>query len=168
MNAFLTVIHAVIPVLIFISLGYYLKRITFFEKGGWHDENPPRSAGRRGTNHLATNTKLTKKEMRRKRSEILALRSKATKPLEKQITGIENEIETHEVELAQLNHSMQQASQDRDGRRIAELAQAIHARQSAIDQLFEELEKKTTDFDTQNAVYDRQLTQIEAELKENR
>jgi ATP-binding cassette subfamily F protein 3 len=140
----------------------------FLEKDGWHDENPPKSVGRTKTNHQVTDARLTKKELRRKRSEIIALRSKVTRPLEKHISRIENEIETHDVEMAQINNSMQQASQDRDGKRIAELSQAIHACQSAIDQLFEELEKTTKEFDAQSAVFKKQLNQIESGLKENR
>ena len=102
--------------------------------------------------------------MRRQRSEITAQRSAAVKPLQNRITRVENDIETRETELNHLNESMQQASQNQDGPRIVELSQAIHTCQSAIDQLFDELETITNEFDLQNAVFDDQLKQLESEL----
>ena len=88
--------------------------------------------------------------------------------LESMVSKIENRIEIQEAELTQLNKSMQQAAQDKNGKRIAELSQAIHACQSAINQLFGELEKLTDEFDSQNAVFEMQLKQLESDLEENR
>ncbi len=103
--------------------------------------------------------------MRRQRSEIIARRSTAVKPLQNQITRLENDIETREKELDHLNESMQQATQNQDGPRIVGLSQAIHTCQSSIDQLFDELETTTNDFDRQNAVFEDQLKQLESELE---
>ena len=64
-----------------------------------------------------------------------------------------------------LNESMQKASQNQDGPRIVELSQAIHTCQSAIDQLFDELETITDEFDLQNAVFEDQLKQLESEME---
>jgi chromosome segregation ATPase len=102
--------------------------------------------------------------MRRKRSEIIARRSREAAPLEKRFSKIENQIETREAELTQLNHSMQQAAQDKDGNRIGELSQAIHACQAAIDRLFEELEQISNEIESRNAVFERQLGQLDIEI----
>ena len=102
--------------------------------------------------------------MRRQRSEIIAQRSMVVKPLQNRITRLENDIETRETELDYLNESMQQASQNQDGPRIVELSQAIHTCQSAIDQLFDKLEKSTDEFDLQNTVFEDQLNQLASEL----
>ena len=83
------------------------------------------------------------------------------KPLEKRITGIENKIEACEIELDHLNHSMQQASEDQDGARIAELSRSIHACQTAIEQLFDELETISNELDTQNAEFNRALRELD-------
>jgi ATP-binding cassette subfamily F protein 3 len=61
---------------------------------------------------------------------------------------------------------MQQAAQDKDGKRIAELSQAIHACQSAIEQEFAELEKLTDEIDSRNAFFEKQLKQLESDLNE--
>jgi ATP-binding cassette subfamily F protein 3 len=82
---------------------------------------------------------------------------------------VEDKIETHENELGRRNQAMQQASQDMDGPRIAELSRAIHASQSAIDKYFDELEKITHELDSQNADFEKQLQALDAELgTENR
>jgi len=129
----------------------------FLEKGGWHDEKLSEFKDRSLTLPAGANAKLAKKEMRRKRSEIITRRSKAVRPLDKRITRLENDIESHEVELENLNNYMQLASQDQDGTRISELSQSIHACQSNIDKLFDELETATDELDSQNAVFEREL-----------
>ena len=129
----------------------------FLEKDGWHDKSPlARSSGTQ-TPQQENTVRLTKKEMRRQRSDIIARRSKITGPLEKRITRLEDDIETHEVELDRLNQAMQQASQEQNGQRIAELSRAIHANQAAIDKSFDELEEITAELDRQNADFEKQL-----------
>jgi ATP-binding cassette subfamily F protein 3 len=134
----------------------------FLESGGWHDEKMIESKDRTQTFPAGTNAKLAKKEMRRKRSEIITRRSKTVRPLEKRITRLENDIESHEVELEDLNKYMLQASQDQDGTRISELSQFIHACQSKIDNLFDELETASDEFDSKNAEFERELRQLDA------
>jgi ATP-binding cassette subfamily F protein 3 len=135
----------------------------FLEKGGWHDEKLFEFKDRSLTLPAGANAKLAKKEMRRKRSEIITRRSKAVRPLDKRITRLENDIESHEVELENLNNYMQLASQDQDGTRISELSQSIHACQSNIDKLFDELETATDELDSQNAVFERELRQLDSD-----
>ena len=138
----------------------------FLEKGGWLDEKPPASNSRSTESFKTASVKLPKKELRRKRSDIIARRSQSIKPFEKRANRLEKDIEAREVELNQLNHAMQQASQDRDGSRIGELSQSIHSCQSAIDRLFEELEKVTDEIDSRNAVFERELQQLEAQIED--
>jgi ATP-binding cassette subfamily F protein 3 len=133
----------------------------FLEKGGWDDENPAAPNGRLKSSSKAAESKQTRKEMRRKRSEIINLRSKTVKPLEKRIKSLENNIEAREIELDRLNKAMQQASEDQDGVRITELSRSIHACQTAIDQLFDELETVTQECDTQNSIFDQDLQQLD-------
>ena len=133
----------------------------FLEKGGWQEENLSTPAGRPKQTGNTAETKQARKEMRRKRSEIVNTRSKTVKPLEKRIKDIENTITARETELDQLNRSMQQASEDQDGVRIAELSRSIHACQAAIDELFKELEKVTNELDLKNAEFDRELEELD-------
>jgi ATP-binding cassette subfamily F protein 3 len=104
--------------------------------------------------------------MRRQRSDIIAQRSKAVKPLQNKISRLENDIENREAELNHLNESMQQASQNQDGPRIVELSQAIHSCQSAIDQLFDKLEETSNELDLRSAVFEDQLQKLALELED--
>jgi len=133
----------------------------FLDRGGWHDE---KSADLKESSRAVSggvNAKTAKKEMRRKRSAIITRRSKSVRPLEKRIARLENDIESSENELESLNNFMQKASQDQDGARISELSQSIHACQSKIDTLFDELEVTTDELDSQNAVFARELKLLE-------
>jgi ATP-binding cassette subfamily F protein 3 len=133
----------------------------FLEKGGWQEENLGVPAGRPKHTGNPAETKQARKKMRRKRSEIVNSRSKTVKPLEKRIRDVENTITAREAELDQLNRSMQQASEDQDGTRIAELSRSIHACQAAIDELFKELEKVTNELDLKSAEFDHELKELD-------
>jgi ATP-binding cassette subfamily F protein 3 len=94
------------------------------------------------------------------RSEIVTRRSKSLKSLERAIAQTEDDIETNENTLSDLNHAILVASQAQDGQRIAELSRQIHTCQSAIDDLFDKLERFTTEFDTKNAIFEKQLEDL--------
>lgn len=135
----------------------------FLEKDGWHDKGSLARRSGSKTPQRETTVRLTKKEMRRQKSDIIAHRSKITAPLEKRIARLENDIESHEVELDRHNQAMQQASQKQDVKRITELSRAIHANQSAIDKYFDELEKITHELDSHNADFEKQLQVLDNE-----
>jgi len=135
----------------------------FLEKDGWHDKGSlARRSGSKTPQREAAG-RLAKKEMRRKKSDIMAHRSKIAGPLEKRIARLENDIESHEAELDRHNQAMQQASQKQDAQQIAELSRAIHATQSAIDRYFDELEKITHELDSHNADFEKQLQALDNE-----
>ena len=111
-------------------------------------------------------TRITKKELRRKRSDILTRRAKEIKPIEDRIAEIENEIDARERTLSSLNNEMQQASLAQDGEKIGEIAQSIHQCQSFIDSGFDELETLTRELDTKRAAFDQLLAEIETSTNE--
>jgi ATP-binding cassette, subfamily F, member 3 len=135
----------------------------FLDKGGWQDESShlPGSQTRNGSQ--TAEARQSRKELKRRRSEVINLRSKTIKPLEKRIKAIESEIEAREIKLAQYNQAMQKAAEDQDGPRIAELSRQLHACQTAIDELFQELEKITDELNAKNAEFDRMLTELDEE-----
>ena len=135
----------------------------FLEKDGWHDKGSLARRSGSKTLRRETTARLAKKELRRKKSDIMAQRSKIAGPLEKHIARLENDIESHEVELDRHNQAMQQASQKQDGQQIADLSRAIHATQSAIDKYFDELEKITHELERHNADFEKQLQALDNE-----
>ena len=135
----------------------------FLEKVGWEDEAPLKSLkadNRDGEPH----TKLTKKELRRQRSEIISERSRVLKPLEQRITKAESEIDANEKQIEELNRQMMEASYTQDGPRIAEISQSMHTCQMAIDKLFHELETDTANLESKRAEFDKKLKELEPEL----
>lgn len=137
----------------------------FLEKGGWEDEEPlrtpPKDKLQTDVDGQAPAIKLNRKELRRRRSEIILERGKAVKPLEERIAQVEKAIESREGELTELSQAMAEASQAQDGQRIATLSQAIHECQPTIDRLFDELEALTSSFEKQNAFFEKKLESLE-------
>ena len=105
--------------------------------------------------------KLSKKEMRRQRSEFIAERARILKPLEQHLHRTENHIEKHEKTLAELHATMQTATQAGDGSRITELSKSIHRCQADIERLYDELVKSSSVFEAKKAIFEEKLERIE-------
>ncbi len=133
----------------------------FLDKGGWQDEEAPNGAVPEDADQHGSCAKLNKKDLRRKRSEIITLRGKTLNPLQERIAQVEDDIERHEKQLAELSEAMLEASQADDGKRIAGLSKSIHQCQPAIDRLFDELEALTSTFEKQDALFETRLKELE-------
>jgi ATP-binding cassette subfamily F protein 3 len=137
----------------------------FLEKGGWEDEAVVHGAVRSDAPEYAdgngSHTRLSRKEIRRRRSEVITERGKVLRPIEERIAQVEDAIESNEVKLNELSQAMLEASQIHDGQRIAELSQSIHTCQPAIDKLFDELEELTSSFEKHSAVFEKRLKDLE-------
>ena len=135
----------------------------FLEKGGWQDEGKLNHALKQPAAKEEVSVKLTKKELRRRRSAIISRRSRIVRPIRQQVEAVENKIEKKERELERLNQSMQQATQNQGGAKIAEISRAIHLCQQTIDHLFEQLEQLTRDLETRNAEFEAQFKKLDSE-----
>jgi ATP-binding cassette subfamily F protein 3 len=134
----------------------------FLDKAGWEDEAvTPRYSQKAKPPDAG---KLNKREIRRRRSEIISEKGKVLKPLKRQIAGLENDIDKWDKELSELNKEMQTATEARDGQKIAEVSQAIHNHQTVIDTLFEELESITNAYDKKKAIFEKKLRQLDSDL----
>jgi ATP-binding cassette subfamily F protein 3 len=136
----------------------------FLEKEGWEDEAEQTESSSGNARGKGARAKLTKKEIRRRRSELITERAGVLKPLEQSILQTENDIEKHEKTLDELNVTIQEASQAQDGAKIAQLSQSIHRCRSEIDRLFDELEEQTNVLDKQKAVFKNKMEQFESDL----
>lgn len=132
----------------------------FLEKEGWKEEkslvrnlNAPGESSDPGA-------KLGKKELRRLRSEIITEKSKTLRPLEQKIAEKENRIELLEKEFTEYTEAMQKASEGGTGKKIVELSQAIYASQTAIDNLFDELEALSKELDEKSILFENRLKQL--------
>jgi ATP-binding cassette, subfamily F, member 3 len=133
----------------------------FLEKTGWIDETGPGATGGKKLEPEKPAIRLTKKELRRKRSEIISERAKTLKPIEKKIAAEENNIEVQETALRELNDAMQDASMKKDGAEISKISQGIHRCQSIIDKGFDTLETLSQTHQAETVVFDNRLADLE-------
>ncbi|MDO9567588.1 MAG: ABC-F family ATP-binding cassette domain-containing protein [Candidatus Desulfaltia sp.] len=134
----------------------------FLEKGGWGDGYSTGKSDQ--TKNLVENgaDRLNRKNLRKKRSEIITEKGKRLKPLEKRISRVEEEIERSESEIAQINKDLISASTRGDGSKIADLSRQFNTRQAAVDSLYNELESLTIEMEKKQAEFDKQLADMEA------
>lgn len=136
----------------------------FLDRGGW--DQPPRGgiSNTTGAHEAHSDVpRLSKKERRQRRSEIVAEKGRVLGPLEKEIRAIEKQIETQEKKLEALNREMVDASQTGAGQLIGQLSQVLHTCQAAIDKQFDRLAERTDTLERHQARFDKLLTAIESE-----
>ncbi len=136
----------------------------FLEKVGWRDEvmqgtagGPKPPAGSDGT------TKGTPKELRRRRSEIIAERSRVLRPIEAKMEEAEREVEARDASLRELNRELIEASRMKQGSRVVELSRSMHHVKKEVDGLLDELEALTRDHETKSADFDGRLRALDEE-----
>jgi ATP-binding cassette subfamily F protein 3 len=133
----------------------------FLEKGGWEDEEDILLSGPVENKKNNALIKLSKKEVRRRRSEFITERARILKPLEQRLHRTENHIAKKEETLAELHATMQTATQAGDGSRITELSKSIHRCQVDIERLYDELVKSSSVFEAKKAIFEEKLERIE-------
>ena len=136
---------------------------AFLEKEGWEEESPSNSEREDRVNDAASAGEkiMSKKALRKLRSEIVSRRSMALGALEKRIAHTEASIESCELELASLNGQMQTAAENQDGKQIADLSRSIARCQEEIDTLFSQLEQDMDELDDKGRVFEEQLSEID-------
>ena len=136
----------------------------FLDKVGWRDEvmqgsiaNLPPSAG------SEERPKWTPKELRRRRSEVIAERSRVLRPLETRIAAIEKKVETHDAALRELNVELVKASEARQGSRVVDLSKSMHETKKTIDGLLEDLQTLIGEHEEKKAGLDAKLRAFDEE-----
>ncbi|MCB2148171.1 MAG: ATP-binding cassette domain-containing protein, partial [Deltaproteobacteria bacterium] len=134
----------------------------FLEKGGWGDTAAmTRRVDDSDVDRSPDLPRLTKKELRRLRSEIITEKSKVLKPLEDIIAAAENAIEKNEALLDRLNQEMVEASEQGDGVRIGPLSQKIRACQEIIETRFAEMEEMDDQRQRLEKKFEKRLAELE-------
>jgi ATP-binding cassette subfamily F protein 3 len=130
----------------------------FLDKNGWEDEAPETAR----LPESPSMERLSSKQIRKLRSDIISRRSKTLKPMETRLSAIENDIEHHETRIADSSHAMTAATQENDGPRIVKLSQEIHHCQARIESLFGEMETLTASYEDEKKQFDQQLADLES------
>ena len=130
----------------------------FLEKNGWEDEVPETAQ----LPEAPSMDRLSSKQLRKLRSEIITRRSKSLKPMETRLSAIEKDIEHHEARITDSSDAMMAATQENDGPRIVKLSQEIHHSQERIERLFGEMETLTAAYEEGKKQFDQQLADLES------
>ena len=133
----------------------------FLETTGWLAENhkdPPAAQ----TIDPQPSARWSKKQIRRKRSELLAERARSLKPLEEEMARIEDRIDALEIRLRDHQTAMQAATRDGHGEMIAEISVAIHDCQSQIDRFFQQLETAGDRYERCKERFEEKMIRFEA------
>ncbi len=132
----------------------------FLDRVGWQEENVQAVNGAPILSDSNTPERLSKKEMRQMRSEVLTRKTNALKPLRKEMKEVEKNIEKREAELSRYNRKMIDASTTGNGKKIAMLSKEIHHLQMEIDRFFTRLEEVTDAYESQEAEFDAELDRV--------
>jgi ATP-binding cassette subfamily F protein 3 len=139
----------------------------FLEKVGWKDEKDMMTGGRpepgRAEPKSVERQKLGQKDMRRLRSQILAERAAACKPLEQKIGALEQALLDDEGELDRMNQEIAEASASRKSHRVVELSKSIHRTRDKKNKLYKELAPLLLSLEERKAAYDQRLAELDEE-----
>ncbi len=105
----------------------------------------------------------SRKEVRKLRSEVVAEKSRALRPLEHRIAALEKKAEKAEADLTRMNKEIVEASQARNGARIADLSKSLHQRKKDVDACLEELEPLLAEHEVKKAAFDQRLAELDLE-----
>jgi len=130
----------------------------FLDRCGWVDDDMPIPGPEKAPKE---ESRLSKKDLRRVRSEIMNERARLLKPIEVRMTQIEARIMVLEKENAAIMANIEQATNVQDGKSISRLSHELDLREQEIDVLFDELERLHTSIEDHRLTFDERLREIE-------
>jgi ATP-binding cassette subfamily F protein 3 len=114
----------------------------FLDKIGWEEEGPKKKP-----------KTVDYKEDKRKKADLVGMRSKVLKPLETEIQRLEKTIVTLEKDLEKEQHLLVQESQKGNTPKIQELLRTTGEKKKEIDKLFEKLTSVSEEFESKKKEY---------------
>ncbi|OFZ67500.1 MAG: ABC transporter ATP-binding protein [Bdellovibrionales bacterium RIFOXYB2_FULL_36_6] len=126
----------------------------FLEKEGWDEEGTV-------VEKKAKQGILSKKELRQKKSDIIARKSKEIKPVKHKIDRLETDIEKNEAMISKTNDLLLEASGKKDSQKIQTLAKELAGLQTLNEKLFEDLEIQMELFEKIENDFNHQMEEVE-------
>ncbi|MBC7364003.1 MAG: ABC-F family ATP-binding cassette domain-containing protein [Candidatus Aminicenantes bacterium] len=105
--------------------------------------------------------KLSPKELRRLRSEVIIEKSRVLKPLEERVLNLEANIEELEQKINQLTQQIIEASVDGRGQEVVKLSRELDASRKNLDSLYEEYTQVFIEYEEKQEAFERRLQEIE-------
>ncbi len=129
----------------------------FLDRIGWKDETPAEGTSRQT---VKDEKGMSRKQMRRKRAEIISNKSRVLNPLQKRIAEIEEMIVELEQKVEADNEALLNASADGSGSKILHLSKEMHEARQKIESLFNELATRTEEFDQKRREFEELLNDV--------
>jgi ATP-binding cassette, subfamily F, member 3 len=129
----------------------------FLERVGWQEEEEFLAVGE-------SESSVNKKELRRRRAEIIIRRSKTLSPFKERMAEIEDRIGELEKKVNDGNNKLIEASVNGFGEEEAKLSRNLCRYKNEIEQLFEELDKLSKEFDVYTKQFDNELATLDGAL----
>lgn len=105
--------------------------------------------------------KLSPRELRRLRSEVIIEKSRVLKPLEERVLKLERQIEEMEQRVNQLTQDIIAASVDGRGQEVVRLSRELDAGRKNLDSLYEEYTQVYQDYEEKSQSFERRLQELD-------
>ncbi|MGB9906777.1 MAG: ATP-binding cassette domain-containing protein [Candidatus Saccharicenans sp.] len=105
--------------------------------------------------------KLSPRELRRLRSEVIVEKSRVLKPMEERVLSLESQIEALEQKVNQLTQQIIEASVDGRGQEVVRLSRELDANRKSLDSLYEEYTQVYLEYEEKSQSFERRLQEID-------
>jgi len=105
--------------------------------------------------------KLSPRELRKLRSEVIIEKSRILKPLEERVLSLESQIEALEQKVNQLTQQIIEASVDGRGQEVVRLSLELDANRKSLDSLYEEYTQVYLEYEEKSQSFERRLQEID-------
>lgn len=121
------------------------------------DKNNPRRAAQDESFRF----KLSPRELRKLRSEVIIEKSRVLKPLEERVRSLESQIEALEQKMNQLTQQIIEASVDSRGQEVVRLSRELDANRKSLNSLYEEYTQVCLEYEEKSQSFERRLQVID-------
>lgn len=105
--------------------------------------------------------KLSPRELRKLRSEVIIEKSRVLKPLEERVRSLESQIDALEQKMNQLTQQIIEASVDSRGQEVVRLSRELDANRKSLNSLYEEYTQVYLEYEEKSQSFERRLQEIE-------
>jgi ATP-binding cassette subfamily F protein 3 len=127
----------------------------FLDKIGWEEEIESKQPAKE---------KLTRKEYKKLRSDLINERSRATRDLKKSVEVLENKIMELEGKLEIINEQLVSASSAEDGKAIADLSQKLNETEALVEASFQKLEEDSNQLHELESQFEQKLKELDQKV----
>jgi len=105
--------------------------------------------------------KLSPRELRKLRSEVIIEKSRSLKPLEERVNELECNIEETEGKIGQLTQKIIEASVEGSGQEVVRLSRDLDLHRHQLDSLYEEYIQVYQEYEEKRQIFERRLDELE-------